>query len=181
MPTTKKRRPSAPAPSAISGQLREIISGRGLTAYAVAQSAEVSPSVVSRFLSRERGLTLETFDAIAGALGLRLVETGRGRGRPASRATRTGPGRQDPAEVLGTEGDGDEVEGAGLLVNVGAVVDVPGPIGSGAGPHPARPEVADGGVPGEDGEVDHILEAEEMAGPEPDGDRPEQAEHDDRA
>ncbi len=79
MPT--KRRNSV-GPAAISGQLREIIAGRNLTAYSLAQAAEVSPSVISRFLSRERGLTLETFDAIAGALGLRLVETGRGRGRP---------------------------------------------------------------------------------------------------
>jgi transcriptional regulator with XRE-family HTH domain len=84
MPTTKRRRRPAPAtPAGFADQLRQLITGRNLTAYAVARSAGVAPSVVSRFLSRERGLTLETFDAVAGALGLRLVESGRGKGRPA--------------------------------------------------------------------------------------------------
>src|SRR3954447_2748250 len=91
MPTKRRRPAPAPTPSAgFAGQLREIIAGRDLTAYSVARSAGVAPSVVSRFLSRERGLTLETFDAIAGALGLRLVESGRGWGRPA---------RVEPAET----------------------------------------------------------------------------------
>lgn len=104
MPPTKRRRSPPASHAGIAGQLREIIAGRGLTAYSVAQSAGVAPSVVSRFLSRERGLTLETFNAIAEALGLRLVETARGRGRPSKPAR---PGRpraadatgEDPAEV----------------------------------------------------------------------------------
>ena len=100
MHSTRKRRPSA-NPAAISGQLREIIAGRSLTAYSVAQSAGVSPSLVSRFLSRERGLTLGTFDAIAAGLGLRLVETGRGRGRP----SKPGPVREAAKKVDGSPGD----------------------------------------------------------------------------
>jgi DNA-binding phage protein len=72
-----KARPSA----RISDELRTIIRGRGLTPYSVATSAGVAPSVLTRFMSRERGLTLDTFDAIAEALGLRLVETGRGKAR----------------------------------------------------------------------------------------------------
>jgi len=104
MPPKTKRRRAAASPTGIAGQLREIIDRRGLTAYGLAQSAGVAPSVVSRFLSRERGLTLETFNAIAEALGLRLVETARGRGRP-SKPTRPGRPRvadavgEDPAEV----------------------------------------------------------------------------------
>jgi transcriptional regulator with XRE-family HTH domain len=79
-----KRRPHVPIPFAGFGdQLRQVIAARSLTAYSVARSAGISPSVVSRFLSRERGLTLETFDSICGALGLRLIEGGKGRGRPA--------------------------------------------------------------------------------------------------
>lgn len=67
-----------PRPDTISNQLREIIRSRGLTPYAVAQAAKVSPSVVTRFMNGERGLTLTTFDAIATALGLRLQQTAGG-------------------------------------------------------------------------------------------------------
>jgi transcriptional regulator with XRE-family HTH domain len=83
--TTGRRRPAGgpKASAGFPGQLREIILARRLSAHAVAASAGVAPSMVSRFLARERGLTLETFDAIAGALRLRLVESGRGRGRSA--------------------------------------------------------------------------------------------------
>jgi hypothetical protein len=49
-----------------------------LTPYAVATAAGVAPSVLTRFMNGERGLTLDTFDRLA-ALGLRLAETRRGR------------------------------------------------------------------------------------------------------
>jgi transcriptional regulator with XRE-family HTH domain len=78
MTTTKKRR-TATHSGGISGQLREIIHRRGLTAFSIARDAGLEASVVSRFLSRERGLTLASLDAIADAIGLRLVEKGRGR------------------------------------------------------------------------------------------------------
>ena len=58
----------------IANRLREIIAARGLTAREVAEGSAVSPSIVSRFLARERGLTLESLDAIAGHLGLYLAE-----------------------------------------------------------------------------------------------------------
>jgi len=103
MPPTKRPR-TAPAQSAgFADQLRSTIAARGLTAYSVARSAGVAPSVVSRFLSRERGLTLETFDAISGALGLRMIESGRGKGRPARSRTNphttshSGESMDDPA------------------------------------------------------------------------------------
>jgi transcriptional regulator with XRE-family HTH domain len=70
----------------LSYQLREVIDARGLSAYAVGRDAGVDAAVVSRFLREERGITLETADKIALALGLRLVETAarpKGRGRKA--------------------------------------------------------------------------------------------------
>jgi transcriptional regulator with XRE-family HTH domain len=103
--TTKRRRPAGgpKASAGFPGQLREIIVGRRLSAHAVAESAGVAPSVVSRFLARERSLTLETFDAIAGGLGLRLVEAARGRGRP-SKAGRPAPPESAP-DHSGPSGD----------------------------------------------------------------------------
>jgi plasmid maintenance system antidote protein VapI len=62
----------------LSDQLRGIIRARNLTPYAVAQSAGVAPSVVSRFCNGERGLSTDTLDKVADALGLELRETRRG-------------------------------------------------------------------------------------------------------
>lgn len=96
-------RPAARYP--IPDQLRAIIRARGLTAYELARAIDTAPSVISRFLAGERGLTLDTFDRLAEALHLRLIETSRpsprstGRGR--TRADRTdraldAPGGPDP-------------------------------------------------------------------------------------
>src|SRR3954464_5110827 len=97
--TTKRRRPDA-GPSGVPAQLRQIIRERDLSASEVARSAGVAPSVVSRFLARRRGLTLDTFDAIATALGLKLVESARGRSRPARPATPR-PVAPDPGDPAG--------------------------------------------------------------------------------
>ena len=69
--------PKNQARHTLSYQLREIVESRGLTAYAVGQLAEVDPGVVSRFLTGQRDIRLETADRLALALGLRLTETGR--------------------------------------------------------------------------------------------------------
>lgn len=53
-----------------------------MTAYALGRSAEIDPGVIQRFLNGERDIRLDTAARIALALGLRLVETARGRGRP---------------------------------------------------------------------------------------------------
>lgn len=66
----------------VSEQLRSIVRARGLTPYAVAQAAGLSPSVVSRFMNAERQLTTDTLDAVCAALGLELRETRRGRSKP---------------------------------------------------------------------------------------------------
>ena len=74
MPKPKKK---STAPSTLSDQIRDVIVARKLSGYAVAQAAEVDPSVVTRFLTRDRSLTLATAEKIAAALGLYLTE-GRG-------------------------------------------------------------------------------------------------------
>ena len=76
MPPTKPR-----LLYSLSGQLRDVIGSRGLTPYAVAKEAGIDPGMVSRFVSGERDLRLGTVDRIAHALGLRLVEVGRAKGR----------------------------------------------------------------------------------------------------
>ena len=85
------------ARATISDQLREIILSRG-PGHAVARSAGVDPGIISRFLRHERGLTLETLNRLAEALGLRLVEIPRAAdqprkpaGAPVRTAQRPGP------------------------------------------------------------------------------------------
>jgi transcriptional regulator with XRE-family HTH domain len=78
---SKTRKPSPADPHALSTRLREIARSRGLTPYAIAREAGIDPRMLSRFLNGERDIRLATADAIARALGLRLVETARGRGR----------------------------------------------------------------------------------------------------
>ncbi len=94
-PAPKKRRPSPRPAATVSGQLREIIRARGLTPYAVATAAGVSPSIVTRFDKGDRGLTTPTLDAICSALGLELRETRRGRPAPGGRQGEAG----SPADV----------------------------------------------------------------------------------
>jgi transcriptional regulator with XRE-family HTH domain len=64
-------------PPRISDQLREVIAARGLSGYAVATAAGLNPAIISRWIGGERGLSSESLDAVAEALGVRLVE-GRG-------------------------------------------------------------------------------------------------------
>lgn len=58
----------------IPDQLRSIIRARDVSAYQLARDVDTAPSVITRFLNGERGLNLETFDRLADALGLKLVE-----------------------------------------------------------------------------------------------------------
>ena len=84
----------------LSYQLREIIDARGLTAYAAGQLAGVDPGVVSRFLTGQRDIRLETADRLATALGLRLVEV--------ARKVRTArPGRSVGPDVIGDDAPPD--------------------------------------------------------------------------
>jgi len=63
-PAPKKRRPFPQPGDTVSGGLRAIIRARGLTPYAIATAAGVSPSILTRFVNGERGLTSPTLDAI---------------------------------------------------------------------------------------------------------------------
>ena len=89
MPAAKSKRPPAPArrSTSISDDLRSILARRG-SAYGVAKAANLPHTVVSRFLNHERSMNLESLDALAATLGLRLVEVRRGRsgGRAAAAA-----------------------------------------------------------------------------------------------
>lgn len=54
--------------------LRETIRQRGLTAYRLSKQTGVSVDAIQRFINGERGLRLDTFDALCAALGLELSE-----------------------------------------------------------------------------------------------------------
>jgi transcriptional regulator with XRE-family HTH domain len=76
-----------PSTVSISDQLREAIRACGTTRYALARQLGISQSTLSRFVSGERGLTLDVVDKLADVLGLQIVVTvGR-----AERPRRRGP------------------------------------------------------------------------------------------
>lgn len=53
--------------------LKKAIADSGLSHYAISQKANVSEAVISRFVSGKRaGLTVETAERLAGALGMKL-------------------------------------------------------------------------------------------------------------
>ncbi len=83
MPATIER-PRPTSGATVSDQLRDAIRRDGRAAHAIAGAADVDPGILSRFLSGKRGITIDSLDRIAGALGLGLVATARGRGRPRS-------------------------------------------------------------------------------------------------
>lgn len=58
----------------ISGQLKQAIVASGLTPYAIAKAAGVSPGMITRFMAGDRGLNIETIDKLATALNLHLTE-----------------------------------------------------------------------------------------------------------
>src|SRR5947209_4435062 len=112
------RRP--PTAAAVSDQLRLVIAARQLTPTALARAADVAPSVVTRFLSGQRGRTLDTFGRIASARGLKLIEgPRRGGARPRADERR----RPRPAEVTG----GDLPRGEGPPGGTRESEDAPGP------------------------------------------------------
>src|SRR4051794_26644103 len=82
VPKTTRRAAPASGRHSLSQQLRDLIDSRGLTAYGAAKLAGVNPAVVSRYMDGTRDIRMATADKLAAALGLRLVEVGRGaRGR----------------------------------------------------------------------------------------------------
>jgi hypothetical protein len=70
--------PPAPPPhhavaGSLSEDLRLAIRNSGKPVYQIAKAANVSQIVVSRFLSGERDIRMETADRLAEALGLKLA------------------------------------------------------------------------------------------------------------
>jgi transcriptional regulator with XRE-family HTH domain len=61
-----------PTERTISAELRQAIADSGLTHYAIGKAAGVSPAVISRFSTGERGLTLAVADRLCQALNLGL-------------------------------------------------------------------------------------------------------------
>jgi transcriptional regulator with XRE-family HTH domain len=108
--------PKPPKRHGLSYQLREIIGSRGLSGYAVAHLAGLDPGVVSRWLAGKRDVRLETADAIATALGLRLTETTRWKpaptrpvpSKPARRRMTTTGGSKPAGAVIPNHTDGRE-------------------------------------------------------------------------
>ena len=58
-------------------QLRREIRRSGLSAYAIAKKTGIQQSQLSRFMSGERGLSLEGIDAVCELIGLQLVAAGK--------------------------------------------------------------------------------------------------------
>lgn len=67
-------------PTDIQETLRQAILAAGISRYRLAKVSGVSEGVISHFVNRNRGLTMETGAKLAAALGLEL--------RPASRKPR---------------------------------------------------------------------------------------------
>lgn len=67
-----KRKP-APVPS-LAEAILAAVGESGLSTYAVAKGAGVSQPGLHRFVSGERGLTLDTADKLCRFLGLHLVK-----------------------------------------------------------------------------------------------------------
>ncbi len=68
--------PKAPPPPA-SEVVREAIRASGLTIRELSRRTGVEPSVLSRFLNEQVGISLTTFEKLAPELGLRVVRTER--------------------------------------------------------------------------------------------------------
>ena len=60
-------------PRPIDAELRKQIEKSGVTVYALAALADVTPQQVGRFVRGERDITLATAAKLAAALGLELV------------------------------------------------------------------------------------------------------------
>ncbi len=67
---TKRRGRKSTKP--VSQGLAQAIKESGLSPYKIAMQAGINPSIITRFLNGERGISLATADRIAAVLGLEL-------------------------------------------------------------------------------------------------------------
>jgi transcriptional regulator with XRE-family HTH domain len=58
----------------VSERIREAVETADVTRYRIAQETGIEESALSRFISRERGLGMESLDALAEYFGLELVQ-----------------------------------------------------------------------------------------------------------
>src|SRR5262245_13274844 len=93
---TKKRR-------SFSDQIRDAINNCGTTRYALAKQVGVSGSVLSRFLAGKQGMTLETLDKLAAALGLEVLATVENVTRPKPKGRKPAKGKKMIAVAKGTD------------------------------------------------------------------------------
>lgn len=99
MPPPSSRQRRSASRTTIVDQLRAAVESSGLSDYELARRAGRNRSVINRFMTGQRGLTLDTACALCEVLGLRLADAG-GR-RPARRnagaaAEATAPARTTP-------------------------------------------------------------------------------------
>jgi transcriptional regulator with XRE-family HTH domain len=79
---TPRKRPRSTGRAPISGPLRDAITTRRLTAYALGKSTGLDARAIGRWLNGEKDLALSSADRLAAALGVRLTGAGdRRRGR----------------------------------------------------------------------------------------------------
>ena len=57
----------------LSEQIRRAVDASGLSRYRISKTLGVAESTISRFMSGQGGLSMETFDALADLLGLTIV------------------------------------------------------------------------------------------------------------
>jgi len=62
-------------PQSFSDQLRQAVRDCGTSRYALAKQLDIAESTLSRFLSGERGMTLDVLNRMADVLGLQIVVT----------------------------------------------------------------------------------------------------------
>jgi len=60
-------------PKTVSERIREAIEGADVSRYRIAKETGIEESTLSRFLSGERGLSMEALDTLAMYFGLELV------------------------------------------------------------------------------------------------------------
>jgi len=58
----------------LTDELRAAIDASELSRYAICRKIGLDPAVMSRFMSRQRGLSLDTLDALAKVLDLHITK-----------------------------------------------------------------------------------------------------------
>jgi ribosome-binding protein aMBF1 (putative translation factor) len=61
----------------VSERIRKAVETADVSRYRIAQETQIEESALSRFVSKERGLSMEALDALAEFFGLELVARGK--------------------------------------------------------------------------------------------------------